>query len=219
MGKGSSQTTEVKIPKWQEDEIKSALEKAKGLNLPYAPYMGITSVAPREGRDASLNMARSAFGLPQYKSALPTPTEMGGMRGYRAYDVYADALERFKQQNPDHYARIVAQTAPQGTINPVSGMPLTAGDTSATPVNATPQNAVTTADVVRNTGSDDNWSAPAHTGMDLLDWISGTNNEQDTETLDAMSGYNTDNRSQSEKWDDKDTAPDKPKSLIDYFFG
>ena len=44
-------------------------------------------------------------------------------------------------------------------------------------------------------------------------------NEQDTETLDAMSGYNTDNRSQSEKWDDKDTAPDKPKSIFDYFFG
>jgi len=210
---GSSQTTEVKIPKWQEDEIKLALEKAKGLNLPYAPYMGVTSIAPSENRDASLNMARSAFGLPQYKSALPEPTEMGGMRGYRAYDVYADALERFKQQNPDQYARIVAQTAPQGTINPVSGMPLTAGDTSATPVNLDPQS------TVRNTGSDDNWSAPEHTGMDLLDWLSGTNNEQDTETLDALGGYNTDNRSQSEKWDDKDTAPDKPKSIFDYFFG
>lgn len=210
---GSSTTTEVKIPKWQEDEIKKALEKAKGLNLPYAPYMGITSVAPSESRDASLNMARNAFGLPQYKSALPPPTEMGGMRGYRAYDVYADALERFKQQNPEQYERIVAQTAPEGMINPVSGMPLTAGDTSATPVSLDPQS------TVRNTGSDDDWSAPPHTGMDLLDWISGTNNEQDTETLDAMSGYNTDNRSQSEKWDDKDTAPDKPKSLIDYFFG
>ena len=213
MSKGGSQTTEVKIPQWQEDEIKKALAKAEGLNLPYAPYMGITSVAPREGRDVSLNTARNAFGLPEYKSTLPPPTEMGGLRGYRAFDVYDDALKRFKQQNPDHYARIVAQTAPQGTINPVSGMPLTAGDTSATPVSLDPQS------TVRNTGSDDNWSAPAHTGMDLLDWLSGTNNEQDTETFDAMGGFNTDNRSQSEKWDDKDTASDKPKTLYDYFFG
>ncbi len=203
---GSSTTTEVKIPKWQEDEIKKALEKAKGLNLPYAPYMGITSVAPREGRDASLNMARNAFGLPEYKSALPPPTEMGGMRGYRAYDVYADALERFKQQNPEQYERIVAQTAPEGMINPVSGMPLTAGDTSATPVSLDPQSTVNLdpQSTVRNTGSDDDWSAPPHTGMDLLDWMSGTNNEQDTETYDAMG----------------DLEPDKkPKSLIDYFFG
>jgi len=132
MSKGGSTTSSVTIPKWQEDEIKSALEKAKGLNTPYAPYMGITTVAPDPNRDNSLNMARSAFGLPEYKSNLPEPVEMGGLRGYRAYDVYSDAMERFKETDPDLYARIVAQTAPEGTVNPVTGMPLTNGDVSAT---------------------------------------------------------------------------------------
>ena len=230
MSKGGSQTTEVIIPQWQEDEIKKALKKAEGLNLPYAPYMGVTSVAPSANRDDSLNTARSAFGLPQYKSALPEPTEMGGLRGYRAYDVYSDALDNFKTQYPDHYARIVAQTAQQGAINPVSGMPITAGDTSA-PVSLDPGSAVRPVDYDPNatvrgvdydpktTVRDDNWGAPAHTGMDLLDWFTGTNNEQDSDTLDAMGGMGADNRSQSEKWDDKDTASDKPKTILDYFFG
>ena len=143
-GKGGSQTTTQEVPEWQKQEIMEAIQKAKAMNIPYAPFTGIDVVAPAEGLNDNLNLGLGAFGMSPMKSVLPEAVTEGGLRGYRSHDIYQDNLEKFKTMYPDIYRRIdalvnepnnpvSASTGAVGTINPVTGMPIVPETTASVP--------------------------------------------------------------------------------------
>ena len=187
MSKSGSQTTTTAIPKWQEDLVREAVDQAKGLNVPYAPYMGVDVVAQDPNINANVNSALSSFGMQNVGNILPPATTQGGITGYRSYDLYQDQLANLKENYPDIYRRIEAQTAeslPQanvvGQVNPVTGYPIT-----PTPTNVG-------VDTSRHNDDDDNYFPPAPSSsndsilggsweidtsynpiQDFTDWISG----------------------------------------------
>ena len=131
-GKGGSQTVTTAIPKWQEDMVKDAVAQAKGLNVPYAPYMGIDVVGQDPRINNNLNSALSSFGMEGVASNLPPMVTENGISGYKSYDLYQDQLSKLKENYPDIYRRIEAQTAESlppsstiGQVNPVTGFPIT----------------------------------------------------------------------------------------------
>jgi hypothetical protein len=157
-GKGGSQTVTTAIPKWQEDYVKEAINQAKGLNVPYAPYMGVDVVSQAQGINNNLNNALGAFGMDEVGNLGATPVTQDGLTGYRSYDVYNNNMDRFKEAYPDIFRRIEAQTlepqmASVGALNPVTGMPITPVQTSSS----------------GGSSSDDNWGASPHTGGSM-DW-------------------------------------------------
>lgn len=131
-GKGGSQTVTTAIPKWQEDMVKDAVAQAKGLNVPYAPFMGIDVVGQDPRINNNLNSALSSFGMEGVASNLPPMVTENGISGYKSYDLYQDQLSKLKENYPDIYRRIEAQTAESlppsstiGQVNPVTGYPIT----------------------------------------------------------------------------------------------
>ena len=143
-GKGGSQTTTQEVPEWQKKEIMEAIQKAKAMNIPYAPYTGIDVVAPAQGLNDNLNLGLGAFGMSPMQSVLPEAVSEGGLRGYRSYDMYQDNLDKFKEMYPDIYRRIdslvnepsntmSASPGAVGTINPVTGMPIVPETTASVP--------------------------------------------------------------------------------------
>lgn len=163
-GKGGSQTTTTAIPKWQEDMVRDAVAQAKGLNVPYAPYMGVDVVAQDPNINANTNSALSAFGMTPIENTLPPTTTQGGITGYRSYDLYQDQLANLKENYPDIYRRIEAQTAetlPQastiGQVNPVTGYPIT--PQASEPIQGEDINSI-----AQKKMNDDNWGASPHTG-------------------------------------------------------
>ena len=186
MSKSGSQTTTTAIPKWQEDLVREAVDQAKGLNVPYAPYMGVDVVAQDPNINANVNSALSSFGMQNVGNTLPPTTTQGGITGYRSYDLYQDQLANLKENYPDIYRRIEAQTAessPQastiGQVNPGTGYPITPTQTNMG------------VDTSRHNDGDDNYFPPTTTNnndytlggswgidttynpiQDFTDWIS-----------------------------------------------
>lgn len=136
-GKGGTQTVTQTIPKWQEDEIKEAISRAKGLNTPYAPFMGIDVIAQDPNINANTNSALSAFGMTPIGNMMPPTVTENGMTGFRSYDLYKDQLNKLQENYPDLFRRIEQQTAevpmasPVGTTNPVTGMPVSVQPSSS----------------------------------------------------------------------------------------
>ena len=140
MAKGGTTTQRQEMPEWQKKEVLEAIQKAKEMNFPYSPYMGVDVVAPAQGLNNNLNLGLSAFGMNPMQSVLPEAVEQGGLRGFRSFDVYQDTMNRFKEEYPDIFRRIEGLTAetavPQtmdvmqpamnnaGMMNPVTGMPI-----------------------------------------------------------------------------------------------
>ncbi len=196
MSKSGSQTTTTAIPKWQEDLVREAVDQAKGLNVPYAPYMGVDVVAQDPNINANVNSALSSFGMQNVGNTLPPTTTQGGITGYRSYDLYQDQLANLKENYPDIYRRIEAQTAessPQastiGQVNPVTGYPITPTQTNMG------------VDTSRHNDGDDNYFPPTTTNnndytlggswgidtnynpiQDFTDWISGGYDYPDDDT-------------------------------------
>ncbi|MAJ54391.1 MAG: hypothetical protein CMP92_00325 [Gammaproteobacteria bacterium] len=161
-GKGGSQTVTTAIPKWQEDMVKDAVAQAKGLNVPYAPYMGVDVVGQDPRINNNLNSALSSFGMEEVANNLPPMVTENGISGYKSYDLYTDQLAKLKENYPDIYRRIEAQTAESlpppstmGQVNPVTGYPITPMMASNTMGSPTPTSS--------GSSNDDNYFPPITT--------------------------------------------------------
>jgi len=174
-GKGGSQTVTTAIPKWQEDMVKDAVAQAKGLNVPYAPYMGVDVVGQDPRINNNLNSALSSFGMEGVASNLPQMVTENGVSGYKSYDLYTDQLAKLKENYPDIYRRIEAQTAESlppsstmGQVNPVTGYPIT-------PMGASSGS---------SSRDDDNYFPPTTTPTNSTDWGLMGSNQAGTWSID-----------------------------------
>jgi hypothetical protein len=111
-GKGGESSTEMKLPPWLEAESKELIARGKELaKLPPLPYSGLTMAAPSSMTKQGLvnsNAAANALGIGtagDILAGLPQETEMDGMSGYRAYDLYQSEVDRQRELNPNLMSR------------------------------------------------------------------------------------------------------------------
>jgi hypothetical protein len=124
MGKGGSNTTEVKVPKYVEDAAKANLAKADLLaQIGYVPEYGpsLAAFSPmQEDAFRNINSAASAFGLSGGGTGLEgipeATTYAGGVRGYSSAPLFEESMAQLEAQRPGQYAAINAPF-----IDPVTG--------------------------------------------------------------------------------------------------
>ena len=114
-GKGGKQESTFELPPWLEAESKELIRRGKDLaKLPPMPYTGLTMAAPSGATKQGLtnsNLAANALGIGMtgdILAGLPQETEMDGMTGYRAYDLYTSEVDRQREINPSLIARYEA---------------------------------------------------------------------------------------------------------------
>jgi hypothetical protein len=121
-GKGGSQTTEVKIPKWLQDAAKQNISRADVLStIGYTPYFGpdVAAMTPTQiAAMQGVNQAASAFGLNTVDpmAGMQQPQDFGGMAAYSSGGGFQDAVNQLMTQRPGQYE---ALTAP--FIDPITG--------------------------------------------------------------------------------------------------
>jgi len=121
-GKGGSQTTEVKIPKWLENAAQQNIARADVLStIGYTPYYGADVAAMTPQQVAAMQgtgQAASAFGMPSADpmAGAPQAQNFGGMQAYSSGGLYDQALAELQASRPGQYA---ALTAP--FIDPITG--------------------------------------------------------------------------------------------------
>lgn len=133
-GKGGSQSTSVKIPKWLEDAAKSNLARADEVaKIGYTPYYGpdVAALTPMQqaamqgtnDAAAAFGMAAPAIGVTGYP---PPQTFAGGVQGYSAAPMFQQSVDQLAAQRPAQYAALNAPF-----INPITGaQPLTPFNTA-----------------------------------------------------------------------------------------
>lgn len=121
-GKGGSQTTEVKIPKWLEQAAQQNIARADVLStIGYTPYYGpdVAAMTPQQiAAMQGTGQAASAFGMPSADpiAGAPQAQNFGGMQAYSSGGLYDQAVADFAAARPGQYA---AMTAP--FIDPITG--------------------------------------------------------------------------------------------------
>lgn len=109
-GKGGETTTEI------DPQVKSVMMDmaARGKELSMLPklnYMGLTMAAPSEATQHYANQRNSQANLLGVGMAgspldgLPEATEINGMKGYRAWDLYKDDMQRQFNTRPGTLAK------------------------------------------------------------------------------------------------------------------
>lgn len=122
-GKGGSQTqtTQVEIPKWLENEARRNIDIARDVSqIGYVPYYGpdVAAFSPMQNAAfAGTGQAADAFGLPSGQGGVPEPqTFANGVQGYSSGGLYNQSLDALRQQAPGQYEFM------QGMfIDPVTG--------------------------------------------------------------------------------------------------
>lgn len=99
MGKTRQTEQKVELPPEIKKQALENMDIAKQVGqLPYAPNFGLQVAALSPGQEASMANtadAASAFGLPSGGgTGMPTPQNVGGMRGYSTEGMYNDAMSR-----------------------------------------------------------------------------------------------------------------------------
>lgn len=123
-GKGGSQTTEVKIPKWLEEGGKRNMARGEEISrIGYTPYYGADVAALTPMQQAGMhntNQAASAFGTAQSADPMAgmpqQQTFAGGVQGYSSGGLYDQAIAELHSRNPGQFEAIMAQF-----INPQTG--------------------------------------------------------------------------------------------------
>jgi hypothetical protein len=133
-GKGGSQTTEVKIPKWLENAAKQNIQRADVLStIGYTPYYGpdVAGFTPQQMASMQgTNQAASAFGMPTSDpmAGMPSAGNYGGMAAYSSGGLYDQALADLQANRPGQFAALTAPfidpvtgAAPQSPFGPLVG--------------------------------------------------------------------------------------------------
>lgn len=140
-GKGGTQTSEVKIPKYIEDAARRNLAKAEDISqIGYVPYYGPDVAAFTPMQEASFQQTAdvaSAFGVgPQMSrqdimGGMPAPTQYaGGVMGYSAAPIYEQAVSELAAQRPGQ-----AEYLQSFFIDPMTGEAIrNYGQTAVSPV-------------------------------------------------------------------------------------
>lgn len=123
-GKGGSQTTEVKIPKFLEDAAKQNLARADQVaQIGYTPYYGpdVAAFSPmQEAAFQNTGQAADAFGMAAPSDPMAgmpqAETFAGGVRGYSSAPLYQESLAALQANAPGQYDYIRSMF-----IDPVSG--------------------------------------------------------------------------------------------------
>lgn len=124
-GKGGSQTTEVKIPKWLEGAARSNIARGQyASQIGPIPYYGPDFAAFTPMQNAAFQNtadAMGAFGMAAPSGGavdgMPQPDRFaGGVRGYSSGSLYDQALNELRQANPGQFKAINSMF-----INPNTG--------------------------------------------------------------------------------------------------
>lgn len=122
-GKGGSQTSEVKIPKWLESEARQNIDIARDIaKIGFVPDYGpaVAAFTPmQEASFANTGAAANAFGLESGGSGMPeAQTFAGGVRGYSSAPLFEENLAALEQNRPGQFNAINSMF-----IDPFTGGP------------------------------------------------------------------------------------------------
>lgn len=128
-GKGGSETTSVKLPKYLEDAVKANIQRGQSVaQLGYTPYYGpdVAAFTPmQEAAFANTGQAASAFGLggggmTGMEGMPQAQTFANGVRGYSSAPLYEQSLDMLQQNAPGQYEAIRNMFIDQTTGAPPS---------------------------------------------------------------------------------------------------
>lgn len=130
-GKGGSQTSQVKIPKWVEQASQQNLDRANEIaQIGYTPYYGpdVAAFNPmQEAAFGNTGQAAGAFGLSggglTGMEGMPQAQDFGGgLLGYSSAPIFEQSLDAFAQARPGQ-----AQAMGNLFIDPITGAPTQGG--------------------------------------------------------------------------------------------